>query len=216
MKQVMFLLGLFGINSLLALAMASSNTHVSYSYAEAVYLFKSSDEVDYNAFEINFSQAIDNRFFFTGGYQALVLEVDTGTVSFGTVKNDRTRLSAGIGARFTMSANADFYTSGSLDFYDVDTSTSTLGPGGSLSGDGYTIKSGLRYLFQSHIELAGDFIIQSIDIDDSISSDANKELYLDLGGKYQLAPKFWLGYSFSLSTSDDLSRRHFFFGRYEF
>jgi len=178
------LAGIFGALSLNAFAASPSYDFVKAGYVQAD--IEDAGDFEPTGFQIQGFKALNENVYLTGRYGQLSEDVSGGDIDLDYV-------SAGIGYRYGLTANTDFFGEVTYEYVDVDLDSSVIS--GDADDNGYGITAGVRSMLSEQFELRG--AIRYIDIEED-------ETAFEIGADYFFTPQFSFGATYVIADDVDL------------
>ncbi len=176
--------GIFGALSLNAFAASPSYDFVKAGYVQAD--IEDAGDFEPTGFQIQGFKALNENVYLTGRYGQLSEDVSGGDIDLDYV-------SAGIGYRYGLTANTDFFGEVTYEYVDVDLDSSVIS--GDADDNGYGITAGVRSMLSEQFELRG--AIRYIDIEED-------ETAFEIGADYFFTPQFSFGATYVIADDVDL------------
>jgi hypothetical protein len=145
----------------------------------------------FTGFAVSGSKLIGKDFFIVGSYGNASDDVEVFTSS---IEVDFNTLSVGLGYRYSISQNTDFF--GVVSYEDMEVEASYQGNSDSESENGYALKIGVRSILSYKVELIGS--VQYIDIADET------ETAFDVSTLYNFTEKFSAGVGYRKADDVDI------------
>jgi len=177
------LASIFGALSLNAFAASPSYDFVKAGYVQAD--IEDAGEFEPSGFQIQGFKSLNENVYLTGRYGQLGEDVSG-------VDIDLDYASAGVGYRYGLTQNTDFFGEVTYEYVNIDVELD------SISGEddnGYGITAGIRSMLSEQFELRG--AIRYIDIEDD-------ETAFEIGADYFFTPQFSFGATYVIADDVDL------------
>ncbi|MEC8963713.1 MAG: outer membrane beta-barrel protein [Pseudomonadota bacterium] len=177
------LASIFGALSLNAFAASPSYDFVKAGYVQAD--IEDAGDFEPSGFQIQGFKSLNENVYLTGGYGQLGEDVSG-------VDIDLDYASAGVGYRYGLTQNTDFFGEVTYEYVNIDVELD------SISGEddnGYGITAGIRSMLSEQFELRG--AIRYIDIEDD-------ETAFEIGADYFFTPQFSFGATYVIADDVDL------------
>tara|TARA_B100001109_G_scaffold55587_2_gene44912 strand:+ start:14351 stop:14983 length:633 start_codon:yes stop_codon:yes gene_type:complete len=177
------LASIFGALSLNAFAASPSYDFVKAGYVQAD--IEDAGDFEPTGFQIQGFKSLNENVYLTGRYGQLGEDVSG-------VDIDLDYVSAGVGYRYGLTQNTDFFGEVTYEYVNIDVELD------SISGEddnGYGITAGVRSMLSEQFELRG--AIRYIDIEDD-------ETAFEIGADYFFTPQFSFGATYVIADDVDL------------
>jgi opacity protein-like surface antigen len=177
------LASIFGALSLNAFAASPSYDFVKAGYVQAD--IEGAGDFEPSGFQIQGFKSLNENVYLTGRYGQLGEDVSG-------VDIDLDYVSAGVGYRYGLTQNTDFFGEVTYEYVNLDVELD------SISGEddnGYGITAGVRSMLSEQFELRG--AIRYIDIEDD-------ETAFEIGADYFFTPQFSFGATYVIADDVDL------------
>ena len=177
------LASIFGALSLNAFAASPSYDFVKAGYVQAD--IEDAGDFEPSGFQIQGFKSLNENVYLTGRYGQLGEDVSG-------VDIDLDYASAGVGYRYGLTQNTDFFGEVTYEYVNIDIELD------SISGEddnGYGITAGIRSMLSEQFELRG--AIRYIDIEDD-------ETAFEIGADYFFTPQFSFGATYVIADDVDL------------
>jgi len=177
------LASIFGALSLNAFAASPSYDFVKAGYVQAD--IEDAGDFEPSGFQIQGFKSLNENVYLTGRYGQLGEDVSG-------VDIDLDYVSAGVGYRYGLTQNTDFFGEVTYEYVNLDVELD------SISGEddnGYGITAGIRSMLSEQFELRG--AIRYIDIEDD-------ETAFEIGADYFFTPQFSFGATYVIADDVDL------------
>ena len=177
------LASIFGVLSLNAFAASPSYDFVKAGYVQAD--IEDAGDFEPTGFQIQGFKSLNENVYLTGRYGQLSEDVSG-------VDIDLDYVSAGVGYRYGLTQNTDFFGEVTYEYVNLDIELD------SISGEddnGYGITAGIRSMLSEQFELRG--AIRYIDIEDD-------ETAFEIGADYFFTPQFSFGATYVIADDVDL------------
>jgi opacity protein-like surface antigen len=177
------LASIFGALSLNAFAASPSYDFVKAGYVQAD--IEDAGDFEPTGFQIQGFKSLNENVYLTGRYGQLGEDVSG-------VDIDLDYASAGVGYRYGLTQNTDFFGEVTYEYVNIDVELD------SISGEddnGYGITAGIRSMLSEQFELRG--AIRYIDIEDD-------ETAFEIGADYFFTPQFSFGATYVIADDVDL------------
>ena len=177
------LASIFGALSLNAFAASPSYDFVKAGYVQAD--IEDAGDFEPTGFQIQGFKSLNENVYLTGRYGQLGEDVSG-------VDIDLDYASAGVGYRYGLTQNTDFFGEVTYEYVNIDVELD------SISGEddnGYGITAGIRSMLSEQFELRG--AIRYIDIEDD-------ETAFEIGADYFFTPQFSFGATYVIADDIDL------------
>jgi opacity protein-like surface antigen len=177
------LASIFGALSLNAFAASPSYDFVKAGYVQAD--IEDAGDFEPTGFQIQGFKSLNENVYLTGRYGQLSEDVSG-------VDIDLDYVSAGVGYRYGLTQNTDFFGEVTYEYVNLDIELD------SISGEddnGYGITAGIRSMLSEQFELRG--AIRYIDIEDD-------ETAFEIGADYFFTPQFSFGATYVIADDVDL------------
>jgi opacity protein-like surface antigen len=177
------LASIFGALSLNAFAASPSYDFVKVGYVQAD--IEDAGDFEPTGFQIQGFKSLNENVYLTGRYGQLSEDVSG-------VDIDLDYVSAGVGYRYGLTQNTDFFGEVTYEYVNLDIELD------SISGEddnGYGITAGIRSMLSEQFELRG--AIRYIDIEDD-------ETAFEIGADYFFTPQFSFGATYVIADDVDL------------
>jgi len=177
------LASIFGALSLNAFAASPSYDFVKAGYVQAD--IEDAGDFEPSGFQIQGFKSLNENVYLTGRYGQLGEDVSG-------VDIDLDYASAGVGYRYGLTQNTDFFGEVTYEYVNIDVELD------SISGEddnGYGITAGIRSMLSEQFELRG--AIRYIDIEDD-------ETAFEIGADYFFTPQFSFGATYVIADDVDL------------
>ena len=177
------LASIFGALSLNAFAASPSYDFVKAGYVQAD--IEDAGDFEPTGFQIQGFKSLNENVYLTGRYGQLSEDVSG-------VDIDLDYASAGVGYRYGLTQNTDFFGEVTYEYVNIDVELD------SISGEddnGYGITAGIRSMLSEQFELRG--AIRYIDIEDD-------ETAFEIGADYFFTPQFSFGATYVIADDVDL------------
>ena len=177
------LASIFGALSLNAFAASPSYDFVKAGYVQAD--IENAGDFEPTGFQIQGFKSLNENVYLTGRYGQLGEDVSG-------VDIDLDYVSAGVGYRYGLTQNTDFFGEVTYEYVNLDVELD------SISGEddnGYGITAGIRSMLSEQFELRG--AIRYIDIEDN-------ETAFEIGADYFFTPQFSFGATYVIADDVDL------------
>ncbi|MEC9334158.1 MAG: outer membrane beta-barrel protein [Pseudomonadota bacterium] len=177
------LASIFGALSLNTFAASPSYDFVKAGYVQAD--IEDAGDFEPSGFQIQGFKSLNENVYLTGGYGQLGEDVSG-------VDIDLDYASAGVGYRYGLTQNTDFFGEVTYEYVNIDVELD------SISGEddnGYGITAGIRSMLSEQFELRG--AIRYIDIEDD-------ETAFEIGADYFFTPQFSFGATYVIADDVDL------------
>ena len=177
------LASIFGALSLNAFAASPSYDFVKAGYVQAD--IEDAGDFEPTGFQIQGFKSLNENVYLTGRYGQLGEDVSG-------VDIDLDYVSAGVGYRYGLTQNTDFFGEVTYEYVNLDVELD------SISGEddnGYGITAGIRSMLSEQFELRG--AIRYIDIEDD-------ETAFEIGADYFFTPQFSFGATYVIADDVDL------------
>mgnify|MGYP001998441350 FL=1 len=177
------LASIFGALSLNAFAASPSYDFVKAGYVQAD--IEDAGDFEPTGFQIQGFKSLNENVYLTGRYGQLGEDVSG-------VDIDLDYASAGVGYRYGLTQNTDFFGEVTYEYVNIDVELD------SISGEddnGYGITAGVRSMLSEQFELRG--AIRYIDIEDD-------ETAFEIGADYFFTPQFSFGATYVIADDVDL------------
>lgn len=177
------LASIFGALSLNAFAASPSYDFVKAGYVQAD--IENAGDFEPTGFQIQGFKSLNENVYLTGRYGQLGEDVSG-------VDIDLDYASAGVGYRYGLTQNTDFFGEVTYEYVNIDVELD------SISGEddnGYGITAGIRSMLSEQFELRG--AIRYIDIEDD-------ETAFEIGADYFFTPQFSFGATYVIADDVDL------------
>ena len=177
------LASIFGALSLNAFAASPSYDFVKAGYVQAD--IEDAGDFEPSGFQIQGFKSLNENVYLTGRYGQLSEDVSG-------VDIDLDYVSAGVGYRYGLTQNTDFFGEVTYEYVNLDIELD------SISGEddnGYGITAGIRSMLSEQFELRG--AIRYIDIEDD-------ETAFEIGADYFFTPQFSFGATYVIADDVDL------------
>ncbi len=177
------LASIFGALSLNAFAASPSYDFVKAGYVQAD--IEDAGDFEPSGFQIQGFKSLNENVYLTGRYGQLGEDVSG-------VDIDLDYASAGVGYRYGLTQNTDFFGEVTYEYVNLDVELD------SISGEddnGYGITAGIRSMLSEQFELRG--AIRYIDIEDD-------ETAFEIGADYFFTPQFSFGATYVIADDVDL------------
>ena len=177
------LASIFGALSLNAFAASPSYDFVKAGYVQAD--IEAAGDFEPSGFQIQGFKSLNENVYLTGRYGQLGEDVSG-------VDIDLDYASAGVGYRYGLTQNTDFFGEVTYEYVNLDIELD------SISGEddnGYGITAGIRSMLSEQFELRG--AIRYIDIEDD-------ETAFEIGADYFFTPQFSFGATYVIADDIDL------------
>ena len=177
------LASIFGALSLNAFAASPSYDFVKAGYVQAD--IEDAGDFEPSGFQIQGFKSLNENVYLTGRYGQLSEDVSG-------VDIDLDYASAGVGYRYGLTQNTDFFGEVTYEYVNIDVELD------SISGEddnGYGITAGIRSMLSEQFELRG--AIRYIDIEDD-------ETAFEIGADYFFTPQFSFGATYVIADDVDL------------
>ena len=177
------LASIFGVLSLNAFAASPSYDFVKAGYVQAD--IEDAGDFEPTGFQIQGFKSLNENVYLTGRYGQLGEDVSG-------VDIDLDYASAGVGYRYGLTQNTDFFGEVTYEYVNIDVELD------SISGEddnGYGITAGIRSMLSEQFELRG--AIRYIDIEDD-------ETAFEIGADYFFTPQFSFGATYVIADDVDL------------
>ena len=177
------LASIFGALSLNAFAASPSYDFVKVGYVQAD--IEDAGDFEPTGFQIQGFKSLNENVYLTGRYGQLGEDVSG-------VDIDLDYVSAGVGYRYGLTQNTDFFGEVTYEYVNLDVELD------SISGEddnGYGITAGIRSMLSEQFELRG--AIRYIDIEDD-------ETAFEIGADYFFTPQFSFGATYVIADDVDL------------
>ena len=177
------LASIFGALSLNAFAASPSYDFVKAGYVQAD--IEDAGDFEPTGFQIQGFKSLNENVYLTGRYGQLGEDVSG-------VDIDLDYVSAGVGYRYGLTQNTDFFGEVTYEYVNLDVELD------SISGEddnGYGITAGVRSMLSEQFELRG--AIRYIDIEDD-------ETAFEIGADYFFTPQFSFGATYVIADDVDL------------
>ena len=177
------LASIFGALSLNAFAASPSYDFVKAGYVQAD--IEDAGDFEPSGFQIQGFKSLNENVYLTGRYGQLSEDVSG-------VDIDLDYVSAGVGYRYGLTQNTDFFGEVTYEYVNLDVELD------SISGEddnGYGITAGIRSMLSEQFELRG--AIRYIDIEDN-------ETAFEIGADYFFTPQFSFGATYVIADDVDL------------
>ena len=177
------LASIFGALSLNAFAASPSYDFVKVGYVQAD--IEDAGDFEPTGFQIQGFKSLNENVYLTGRYGQLGEDVSG-------VDIDLDYASAGVGYRYGLTQNTDFFGEVTYEYVNIDVELD------SISGEddnGYGITAGIRSMLSEQFELRG--AIRYIDIEDD-------ETAFEIGADYFFTPQFSFGATYVIADDVDL------------
>ncbi|MEC7480868.1 MAG: outer membrane beta-barrel protein [Pseudomonadota bacterium] len=177
------LASIFGALSLNAFAASPSYDFVKAGYVQAD--IEDAGDFEPSGFQIQGFKSLNENVYLTGRYGQLGEDVSG-------VDIDLDYASAGVGYRYGLTQNTDFFGEVTYEYVNLDVELD------SISGEddnGYGITAGIRSMLSEQFELRG--AIRYIDIEDN-------ETAFEIGADYFFTPQFSFGATYVIADDVDL------------
>ena len=177
------LASIFGALSLNAFAASPSYDFVKAGYVQAD--IEDAGDFEPSGFQIQGFKSLNENVYLTGRYGQLGEDVSG-------VDIDLDYASAGVGYRYGLTQNTDFFGEVTYEYVNIDVELD------SISGEddnGYGITAGVRSMLSEQFELRG--AIRYIDIEDD-------ETAFEIGADYFFTPQFSFGATYVIADDVDL------------
>ena len=175
MKQVVLASAL-----LLSLGTAQAAESPRWNSASISYQSVDIDGDKLTGFAVSGSKLLGEDFFVVGSYGNASDDIEGIEFDFNT-------LSVGLGYRYAISQNTDFF--GVVSYEDVEVEVSYQGNSESVSDNGYGLRVGIRSMLSEKVELSGS--LQYVDIADET------ETAFGISALYNFTKQFSAGVSYS-------------------
>ena len=175
MKQVVLASAL-----LLSLGTAQAAESPRWNSASISYQSVDIDGDKLTGFAVSGSKLLGEDFFVVGSYGNASDDIEGIEFDFNT-------LSVGLGYRYAISQNTDFF--GVVSYEDVEVEVSYQGNSESVSDNGYGLRVGIRSMLSEKVELSGS--LQYVDIADET------ETAFGISALYNFTEQFSAGVSYS-------------------
>ena len=177
------LASIFGVLSLNAFAASPSYDFVKAGYVQAD--IEDAGDFEPTGFQIQGFKSLNENVYLTGRYGQLSEDVSG-------VDIDLDYASAGVGYRYGLTQNTDFFGEVTYEYVNIDVELD------SISGEddnGYGITAGIRSMLSEQFELRG--AIRYIDIEDD-------ETAFEIGADYFFTPQLSFGATYVIADDVDL------------
>ena len=177
------LASIFGALSLNAFAASPSYDFVKAGYVQAD--IEDAGDFEPTGFQIQGFKSLNENVYLTGRYGQLGEDVSGVDIDFDYA-------SAGVGYRYGLTQNTDFFGEVTYEYVNLDIELD------SISGEddnGYGITAGIRSMLSEQFELRG--AIRYIDIEDD-------ETAFEIGADYFFTPQFSFGATYVIADDVDL------------
>jgi len=177
------LASIFGALSLNAFAASPSYDFVKAGYVQAD--IENAGDFEPTGFQIQGFKSLNENVYLTGRYGQLSEDVSG-------VDIDLDYVSAGVGYRYGLTQNTDFFSEVTYEYVNLDIELD------SISGEddnGYGITAGIRSMLSEQFELRG--AIRYIDIEED-------ETAFEIGADYFFTPQFSFGATYVIADDVDL------------
>ena len=177
------LASIFGVLSLNAFAASPSYDFVKAGYVQAD--IEDAGDFEPTGFQIQGFKSLNENVYLTGRYGQLGEDVSG-------VDIDLDYVSAGVGYRYGLTQNTDFFGEVTYEYVNIDVELD------SISGEddnGYGITAGIRSMLSEQFELRG--AIRYIDIEDD-------ETAFEIGADYFFTPQLSFGATYVIADDVDL------------
>ena len=177
------LASIFGALSLNAFAASPSYDFVKAGYVQAD--IEDAGDFEPNGFQIQGFKSLNENVYLTGRYGQLSEDVSG-------VDIDLDYASAGIGYRYGLTANTDFFGEVTYEYVNLDVELD------GISGEddnGYGVSAGIRSMLTEQFELRG--AIRYIDIEEDDTA-------FEIGADYFFTPQFSFGATYVIADDVDL------------
>ncbi len=178
------LASIFGALSLNAFAAAPSYDFVKAGYVQAD--IEDAGDFEPNGFQIQGFKSLNENVYLTGRYGQLSEDVSGGDIDLDYV-------SAGIGYRYGLTQNTDFFGEVTYEYVDIDLDSNFIS--GEADDNGYGITAGVRSMLSEQFELRG--AIRYIDIEEDDTA-------FEIGADYFFTPQFSFGATYVIADDVDL------------
>lgn len=163
--------------------------------ASISYQFVDIDDDELAGFGLSGSKLLGEDFFVVGSYLNASDFIQIDMYGSSSVDIDFNTLSVGLGYRYAISQNSDFFSV--VSYEDVDVKKSYQGNSESNSDNGYGLTIGLRSMFSENVELSGS--IKYVDIADET------ETAFSVSALYNFTEQFSAGVGYSKADDDTYS-----------
>jgi len=178
------LAGILGALSFNAFAASPSYDFIKAGYVQAD--IEDAGDFEPSGFEIQGYKSINDSIYLTGRYTQLsddIFDVDT----------DLDYISAGLGYRYALTANTDFFGEVTYEYVDIELDAEFASADEDDNGYGVTV--GIRSMLTDQFEMRG--AIRYIDIEED-------ETAFEVGADYFFTPQFSLGATYVIADDVDV------------